>query len=94
MKTILLNSYQPAITNPTIAKEIYKNIIKNNPTDNVITIDLKGIETMTTQCAKIIFGALYTTLGADVFYRNIELKNCTEGLSLVIEFGIEHALNM
>lgn len=91
---ISLETYGPAITNPVIAESVYKKIISNNPNDNVVTIDLKGIEAMTTQCAKIIFGKLYLNLGADLFYKNIEITNCSDGLQLVIEFGIEHALSM
>lgn len=92
MKILSLKQYTPAITSPSKADELYNLIKDNNPIKNVIIIDLDGIETMTTQCAKIIFGQLYIELGADVFYQNIELKNCSEGLQIVIEFGIEHAL--
>ena len=92
MKILSLKQYTPAITSPSKAEELYKLIKDNDPFNNVIIIDLGGIETMTTQCAKIIFGQLYIELGADVFYQNIELKNCSEGLQIVIEFGIEHAL--
>lgn len=94
MNVINLETYQPAITNPNKAEEVYKLIKNNNPHINAIKIDLGGIETMTTQCAKMIFGRLYIDLGADVFYQNIELANCSDGLLLVIEFGIEHALKM
>lgn len=90
---ISLDKYVPAITNPEIAESIYNSINEQNPKENVVTIDLNGIEAMTTQCAKIIFGQLYIQLGADLFYRNIEIMNCSDGLQLVIEFGIEHALN-
>lgn len=90
---ISLDTYGPAITNPSIAESIYNRILKMDPMNSAVTIDLKGIEAMTTQCAKIIFGQLYIVLGADLFYSNVEIKNCSEGLQLVIEFGIEHALS-
>ena len=91
---ISLETYGPAITNPIIAENVYQTIINHKPNENVVTIDLKGIEAMTTQCAKIIFGKLYINLGADLFYKNIAITNCSDGLQLVIEFGIEHALSM
>lgn len=91
---ISLETYGPAITNPVIAELVYKKIMEHKPNDNVVTIDLAGIEAMTTQCAKIIFGKLYINLGADLFYKNIAITNCSDGLQLVIEFGIEHALSM
>lgn len=92
MKTINLTKYAPTITNPDIAKQVYNLIINENPREDIITIELGNIVTMTTRCAKIIFGFLYIDLGADLFYQNILLKDCSDGLQLIIEYGIEHAL--
>lgn len=91
-KTIDLREYKPAITSPSVANAILTKILAENPRDNIVSLELSGMITMTTQCAKIIFGSLYTQLGADIFYQNIELSNCSDGLQIVIEFGIEHAL--
>lgn len=79
------------ITSQEVAKEYYQKIISLNPKENEIVVDLKNVVTMTTKCARIIFGDIYIALGPELFYKNIVLENCSEGLQLVIEFGIEHA---
>lgn len=80
------------ITSQEIAKGYFQRIIEMNPRENEVLIDLGSVVTMTTKCARIIFGDIYIALGPELFYKNIVLENCSEGLQLVIEFGIEHAI--
>ena len=94
MKEISLRQYGPAITNINVAQTIYQQIAECNPGECEVTIDFDGVEAMTTQCAKAIFGKLYKELGADVFYANLIYKSCSEGLKIVIELGIESVLNL
>ena len=84
-----MKPYGPLVTNENVAKEIYGNIIKMNPKINKVTIDMRGIITMTTQCAKAIFGQLYRELGYSVFYQNISIINKTDTISKIIRMSIE-----
>ena len=92
MATIKLIDYNSAITKQSQAKEIYKQIKDNRPNDNVVVVDFDNIETMTIQCAKIIFGQLYIELGPYIFYKNIVIDNCTDNHYSIIDFGIEQAV--
>lgn len=92
MITIDFTKYGPAITNPDKAREIYSYISSLDPSKHEITIDLSHTETMTTRCAKIVFGFLYLDLTPDVFFQNIILKDMSDILQSIIELGIEHAI--
>lgn len=92
MATINLEGYAPAITQKSKAEEIFENIKRLNPQTEHIVIDMKNIITMTTQCARIVFGMLYLLLTADTYYQNIELRNVSEDLQIIIDMGIDHAI--
>ena len=92
MATINLQKYAPAVTQQSKAEEIYRSIMAENPQDNHVTIDLTDIITMTTQCARIIFGELYKVLTSEVYYRNIKLLHKSEELGVIIDMGIRHAM--
>ncbi len=47
---------------------------------------------MTTLCARIIFGRLYLDLGNELFSQNVNIKGVSEALSIVINWGIESAI--
>lgn len=92
MATISLQKYAPTITQQSKAEEIYQSILALNPMQEQVTIDLKDIITMTTQCARIIFGELYRNLTAEVYYRNIRFLNKSKELHVIIDMGIKHAI--
>lgn len=94
MATINLEAYAPAITQKSKAEEIFENIKRLNPQTEHIVIDMKNIITMTTQCARIVFGMLYLLLTADTYYQNIELRNVSEDLQTIIDMGIDHAIHV
>lgn len=93
MSHIKLDDYKSAITQKEKAEEIYNKIMAGNPFNDKVVIDLGKIVAMTTQCARLIFGELYKKLGADLYYQNIELKNQSEALGVIIDMGVEHAIN-
>ena len=63
-----------------------------DPNDNEIEVDMTGIESMTTLCAKIIFGGLAKEMGLSNFYKMIRIKGLSEELELVLDMGIESAI--
>ena len=75
MIIIDLSSYGPIISDRKTGDSILQMIMNSNPKENKIEINLEGIVSMATYSAKQIFGRLYIDLGADVFYKNIILKN-------------------
>lgn len=92
MVKINLEEYAPAITQKLKAEEIFNKIMHENPIDNHIVINMNKIITMTTQCARLVFGRLYLNLTADIYYQNIELQNVSEDLDIIIKMGIDHAI--
>lgn len=74
MVEIDLNKYAPCITNENVAKGIYSDIMKLNPFDNEILINMKEIISIDVHNILVIFGELYDNLGADKFHEHIVLK--------------------
>ena len=74
MKSLSLQSYSPIISDKTIGERIYNEILGLDPKENMVEIDMAGIVSMTTYCAKQIFGKLYKELGPKLFEKNIILK--------------------
>lgn len=93
MKSIDLTKNAPLITDKSIAEDIYKQIISFDPSNNVVEIDMTGIVSMTTVCAKIMFGNVAKLISPDVFYKNIRFKGLTDELELIITMGITSAID-
>lgn len=92
MKSISLRPYAPIISNRARGKEILDKIMALDPLNNEVTVDMTDIISMTTYCAKQIFGTLYKELGGKVFQKNIILKNVSEDVYLVIRLGIDNVI--
>ncbi|KOY86046.1 hypothetical protein AD998_07710 [bacterium 336/3] len=99
MKHLELKTFGVIISTETIGRDIY-NLINESistdnesiSTDNEVIIDMDGIKSMATFCAKQIFGRLYIELGAEKFYTKISIKNATDDIKTIIQIGIENAL--
>jgi len=92
MKQISLQQYSPIISDKDKGEIIYKDIYGLNPMEEKVEIDMTGIMSMTTFCAKQIFGQLYKILGSSRFERNIILKNVSPDVLLIIKMGIRNAV--
>jgi anti-anti-sigma regulatory factor len=90
-KIINLSSYAPSIGSENKATEILSIIQETLKTDNVI-LDFKNVQTMGTNCAKLIFGKLYNSLGSDSFFDRIGIINATPNIRRTIRLGIEFSL--
>ena len=93
MVKISLQKFGPTITNIYVADKVFDIIINSKVREEQIKLDLEGIITMTTQCAKRIFGHLYKELGSDIYYQNIVFENRSETLEMIIEMSIEEMNN-
>ena len=87
-----MKEFAPLFVNKEKANQIYDEIMALDPANNVITVDLTGIVSMTTICAKLIFGKLCKTLGSATYHSNILFLGKTDGVDLVIKMGIAIAL--
>ena len=87
-----MKNYAPLFVDRQRAQSIFDEILGMDPINNCISIDMTGIVSMTTICAKIIFGRLYKKLGPEVYHRNISFVGKSEGIDLVIRMGIASAL--
>ena len=87
-----MKEYAPLFVNKDKANQIYEEIMAMDPENSVITLDLTGIESMTTICAKLIFGRLCKKLGSEVYHNNIVIIGKSNGVDLVIKMGIASAL--
>lgn len=90
-KIISLAGYAPSIGSEEKAKEILQNIQEALKTEDVV-LDFENIQTMGTNCAKLIFGSLYNNLGAEVFYEKINVIHTTPNIRRTIRLGIEFSL--
>ena len=91
MKTIDLSKYAPIISDKAVGEEIRNEIMQADPRTKVVEINMAGIISMTTYCAKQIFGNLYNQLGPANFERNIKFKATTEDVLLIVKMGIRNA---
>ena len=93
MKEIKLSSYGPIVSSKSAGDEIYELInLTLTKEEGKIIINLDGIKSMATFCAKQIFGKLYINLGSQVFFDRITLKGADNDLKTIIQIGIQHAL--
>lgn len=92
MKQISLQKYSPIISDKDKGEIIYNDIYGLNPQEEKVEIDMTGIMSMTTYCAKQIFGKLYKVLGSSCFENNIILKNVSPDVLLIIKMGIRNAV--
>jgi len=92
MKEIKLSSYGPIVSSKTVGDEIYKLINLTLTKEEKIIVNLEGIKSMATFCAKQIFGKLYINLGSQNFFDRITLKGADNDLKTIIQIGIQHAL--
>lgn len=90
---IKLQQYGPVISEDRVGAAIFEQINKSLKDDQLIIIDFAGIKSMVTFVAKQVFGQLYVTLGADVFFRKIMMKNISPGLQAIIKLGIRDAIS-
>lgn len=86
------DKYIPSLSDKSKANEILDIIKRMDPHNNQITIDFKGLLAMTTICARLIFGKLYVELGAELYSKNIIMKNAEESIQIVIRWGISKEL--
>lgn len=92
MKRISLQQYSPIISDKEKGNVIYNDIFELDPQNEQVEIDMTGIMSMTTFCAKQIFGQLYKMLGSCLFEKNIILKNVSSDVLLIIKMGIKNAV--
>lgn len=92
MKTIDLSKYAPIISDKKVGEEIRNKIMQALPQTEVVEINMDGIISMTTYCAKQIFGHLYNLLGSAKFEQRIKFKAITEDVLLIIKMGIRNAM--
>ena len=87
MKNISLQAYGPIISTEKEGLSIYE-MINNELKKDSVQLDMSGIVSMTTYCAKQIFGKLYNDLGAEKFFEQIQIKNASDSVKLTIRLGI------
>lgn len=92
MKTVDLSKYAPIISDKKVGEEIRNEIMQAHPQTEELEINMDGIISMTTYCAKQIFGHLYNLLGPAQFEQSIKFKAITEDVLLIIKMGIRNAI--
>ena len=89
---VTLKKFGTSIVTPDRGKEVYDYLKRCYDEDGNLIIDLADTVSMTTYCARQIFGEFYTELGPAHFYKTIKLKNLSDELGLVIKMGIRKAI--
>lgn len=87
-----MSEHGVAISDKKDGEKIFNEINKLLKENDILIIDFTGLVTMATFCAKQVFGVLYIDLGSKEFYRRLQLKNVNENLRLVLQLGIQSAL--
>ena len=92
METINLNKYAPLITRRELGGEIYSLIRNGLDKSDQVEVSMTHIVSMTTFCAKQIFGRLYVELGREEYRRRIHLVNLSDDVNFIIRIGITNAV--
>lgn len=87
-KTISLERFAPIIYNEEQSREIYNIIHNEDPINNVIYLDFKGIKAITLLCAIQIFKRLMTDLSYSRYQTNVLFKNENAYITEVIYAGL------
>ncbi len=93
MSTIVIKEYGTIISDEELGNRIFDAINKCIDTDGVVTIDMQGVKTMATFCAKQIFGKLCKKLGQSVFFEKVTIVSASERIKTSIRVGILSALS-
>jgi hypothetical protein len=91
--TIYLSKYGLMLSSRNEADELILEISQFLKEDDTVTLDFKGVRTMSTFTAKKIFGELYMNLGSSQFFKRIVFKNTTTVLEAIIKTGIKAKLD-
>lgn len=92
METINLNKYAPLITRRELGGEIYSLIRHELDKSDEVEVSMTNIVSMTTFCAKQIFGRLYVELGREEYRRRLRLVNLSDDVNFIIRIGITNAV--
>lgn len=92
MEIISLNKYAPLITRRELGGEIYSLIRYGLDKSDEVEVSMTNIVSMTTFCAKQIFGRLYVELGREEYRRRIHLVNLSDDVNFIIRIGITNAV--
>ena len=92
MTTINLSKYGPLITRKELGEEIYSLIKHALDGDDEVEVSMTHIVSMTTFCAKQVFGRLYVELGREEYLRRVRLVNVSEDVNFIIRIGITNAV--
>ena len=91
-KTISLQAYAPSIGSEDLARNILQEVKDSLFENDSVIIDFSHIQTMGTNCAKLIFGELYNSFGATDFFNKVRISNATQNIQRTIRLGIEFSL--
>ena len=92
MAIINLNKYAPLITRRDLGNEIYSLIKTGLDKDGEVEVSMTQIVSMTTFCAKQIFGRLYVEMGREEYLKRVHLVNLSEDVNFIIRIGITNAV--
>lgn len=70
------------------AELIYQEVLELLDKYDHITFDMNGVNSMTTSCAKSIFGRLYSHVGPTDFNKKIKFTNADREMQIIIHEGI------
>lgn len=87
-----MNKYAPLITRRELGDEIYSLIKEELNVSDEVEILMTDVVSMTTFCAKQIFGRLYVELGREEYRRRVHLINSSDDVNFIIRIGITNAV--
>lgn len=89
---VILSQFSNNITTRAISEQIYRTIATALQNSDV-TVDFANISTITTFCAKSIFGRLYVELGEQQFFTQMHIINTNDDQKIIIQEGISDFLD-
>lgn len=88
-----IKNYGLNITTQELGGKIYNDIINILKEEDQVLLNFNDVMTMTTFCAKQIFGQLFNELGQEEFNKKIKFEDLNEDLQAIIIHGIENSID-
>lgn len=92
MRTIKIKDYATIISEESLGQKIYTILQGIVDEGESLTVDMEGVKTMATFCAKQIFGQLCKKMGENAFYEKVTIVSASEQMKTSIRLGILYAL--
>ena len=84
-----MGKFGKSITNEIIAQKICKDLELQLEKNDMLILDFKNIDILTTTCVKGIFKSISEKMNSSDFFKRFAFINVSNDLKVIITYGLE-----